>query len=179
MAYLRLLSVCVYVLVVLLYVRRTANCGFMRFSICYTIVQKRGLFVHQSFFFYDRPIIDFLSYDHHKPVRFIRYCCLMWFDSHNSYINANKTFVDYLPYNYLNFGFFCLNHFVAFQPFSKLTSSRVIRLFKILTYRGRRICQRMPAHGQRTRSNSSITKVRRAHSTLLAPHVRRLLQLRK
>jgi len=65
------------------------------------------------------------------------------------------------------FGYFLLNWFVPHGVFYSHRAWHVLRLFKIMSYRGRRHAQGLPVRGQRTHSNSTENTWRNQVQTLV------------
>ena len=87
--------------------------------------------------------------------RFSHRCFSLWFETHRSCYDTTLTFQGYGVHKSVAFGYFLLNWFVPHGVFYSHRAWHILRLFKIMSYRGRRHAQGLPARGQRTHSNST------------------------
>lgn len=141
-------------------------CFFMRFSTCFSLVAKRGFFIYQNFFSYERPLGAYFSGFMGRSSSNSRYLAL-WYEQHCSSIPFGTTFFDLGQSRSSLFGYFLLNMFPPHTSLESYTAAHILRLFKVLTYRGKRLSQRLPAHGQRTHSNSVVSSTKRRASTTI------------
>ena len=141
-------------------------CAIMRFSTCFSLVSRRGFFIYQNFFSYDLPITEFFTYYSGRSVVAVRYYAL-WFEQHHRIINYTEIFFFNGFNRSILFGHFILHTFPAHLSFIAYSAMHILRLFKILTYRGKCLYQKLPVRGQRTRSNSAVTVPRRNIRSLI------------
>jgi hypothetical protein len=142
-------------------------CGAMRFSTCYSLIAKRGFFIYQNFFSYELPVSSYFEPFVGRSNANSKYFSL-WFEQHKSLINLGATFLELGQSRSSLFGYFTINMFVSYASFNNYSAATILRLFKILTYRGKRFSQRLPARGQRTHSNSAINVLRRRTRTVIS-----------
>ena len=142
----------------------------MRFNICYSLVLKRGFFIHQSFFFYERPVLSSLTYDGGSGVPQFALASHIrgWFELHSSAMPTQKSFTALGASKAPLFGLLLISLFSPNLGYRKRYSNSVARLFKILTYRGKRLSQRLPARGQRSHSNCAVSTSRRFNSSIIS-----------
>lgn len=133
----------------------------MRFFTCYSLTQKRGFFIYQSFFFYDRPISLFWEATPYLPMRhFFSYTQLL-LNLHGDLYPGEDAIVDFLGEEAPRFGLFMLKLITPhLHPEARYEAS-VVRLARLGTTRGKRMAKRLPARGQRTRSNSNVQNLAR------------------
>jgi hypothetical protein len=141
----------------------------MRFSTCYSLITRRGFFIYQQFFAHEATLSTggyFLKFAGRSTV-VSRYYAL-WFEQHAFWIDQSTTYLAGGTARGVLFGFFMLNMFPPHLEFEQFRVGYTRRLFKILTYRGKRLSQRLPAHGQRTRSNSAICAMTKKNRLILS-----------
>jgi len=129
-------------------------CNFMRFSTCHALIAKRGFFIYQNFFTYDTRVSDYIA-GSLGAGNLPRKLFMLWFETHGFLCDTTLPISGYGQQRSMAFGYFLLGWFVPHGAFRPHSVWHLIRLFKILTYRGRRHAQGLPVRGQRTHSNSA------------------------
>lgn len=125
----------------------------MRFSTCYSLIDKRGFFIFQTFFSYETILLDLLDKmlgtGYSKNFYFLCWCELF-----PKVIDSELWVGEYGLARIQGLGFFFLRRFIPHDKFQYQFFHNVLRLYLILSYRGRRHVQGLPIRGQRTHSNN-------------------------
>jgi hypothetical protein len=164
----------------------------MKFSTCYALIEKRGFFLYQNLFAYDEPVGHYLTpWTGNGVVN--RRLFTRWFESHIARPEVSLTFTRHGLARSRYFGYFLVARILPHTPVLAHYTWHIIRLFKVMSNRGRRHSQGLPTRGQRTHSNSATTAVRGQAQTSLrlvklglvkksseaARHAKILVKLRK
>lgn len=138
----------------------------MKFSTCYALIEKRGFFLYQNLFSYDEPVSAYLgqwSGSGGSSRKFFTH----WFETHTTQLDASLTFFDYGVARSARFGYFLVSRVVPHASIAVHYTWHVVRLFKVLSFRGKRHLQGLPTRGQRTHSNSAVSAGRVRLQTVL------------
>ena len=133
----------------------------MQFFTCYEMVFRRGFFIHQNLIYYDSPVFNAVEHKDGFPKKQFWKCALMWFSLHKNFSNFNIKFLTFGDVRASMFGYMCLFIFSPNKDFISWYKYNLVRLYKLRTFKGRRIAQKFPANGQRTRSNSSKNNLKK------------------
>jgi hypothetical protein len=148
----------------------------MRFFTCYSLTTKRGFFVYQTFYFYDKPVGALLEHCPFMAKRFLYKYLGSYLAWHISYLPLHATFSDIAPPHPRILGLFLLRFFTPHAEPQDRYDATILRLSKMRSLRGHRMLKRYPNRGQRTRSNSTPSCQTRKYNQKLIIVARRKKQ---
>lgn len=126
----------------------------MRFTTCYSITMKRGFFVYQSFYYYDRSLnLCLLNHYYTSPKYLLSYFSIFRIQ-HKDFFLPDDVTIENAFEQPQHLGIFFMKFFTPHCSPSKRYAASIVRSMRIHATRGRRMLRRLPVNGQRTRSNN-------------------------